>query len=321
VTQSAVRLIACAGMLAIGVLSGSGAGISLADTGDGADSAPETAAVASKSDDNDSDSTASAASNPDPPSSTVGNGREDVGVQTREEEKKNKDASSPTKKFSGSLMIPIPRIPRQDELPAGALPYPGLFYTTVVIRVPTLAELLTAMQPQPQPAPAPGPAFRTQEEAPPVIDSAGGGGSDPLSVGVAAEPPVLQAPLVIAPLPIPLPAAPPRVAPVAPSAAAGAAPAPALAADVAVAGTPMIRGSLEPAVQPAATSLTPMSGQATRLGYPRYLRSPTTGELAALALPGVAGLLILTLSGGCIGYRQANSARLLRAQPAARFLR
>jgi hypothetical protein len=217
-------------------------------------------------------------------------------------------------------MIPILRIPRQDELPASGLPNPSLFYTTVVIPVPTLAELLTAMQSQPQPTPAPGPAFRTQEEAPPVADSSGGGGIDPLSVGVAAEPPVLQARLVIAPLPIPRPPAPPPVVPL--GGAAGAPPAP-VVVDVAVAGarTPVIRGSLQPTVQPEATSLTPMSGQTVRLGYPRYLRNPTTGELAVLALPGVTGLLVLTMSGGFIGYRQANSARLIRSQSAARFLR
>jgi hypothetical protein len=40
-----------------------------------------------------------------------------------------------------------------------------------------------------------------------------------------------------------------------------------------------------------------------------------------LALPGVAGLLMVTVSGGFIGYRQANSAQVLRTQAAARFLR
>jgi hypothetical protein len=64
-----------------------------------------------------------------------------------------------------------------------------------------------------------------------------------------------------------------------------------------------------------------MSGQAARAGYSRYLRTPTAGELAAVALPGVAGLLFLTFGGGCIGYRQANSLRFLRAQDAERFLR
>jgi hypothetical protein len=198
-------------------------------------------------------------------------------------------------------------------LPASGLPNPCLFYTTLV----TLADVFAAMQPQPAPSPAPRPAFRTQEEGPPVADS-GGGGVDAVSTGVAAEPPVLQAPLVIAPLPIPLP---PAVAPVAPlGASTGPAPAPVDAVAVG-ANAPVIRGALPPTVEQPAGTLTPMSGQATRLGYSRYLRSPTAGELAAVALPGVAGLLFLTFSGGCIGYRQANSVRFLRAQDAERFLR
>ena len=132
---------------------------------------------------------------------------------------------------------------------------------------------------------------------------------DPPSTGVAAELPVLPAPLVIAPLPIPLPAAP--VAPLGASAAAPPAPQVVVAETVAVgASAPMIRGSLPATVEPPAGSLTPMSGQATRLGYPRFLRSPTAGELAAIALPGATGLLFLTFSGGFIGYRQANSVRV-----------
>ncbi len=70
-----------------------------------------------------------------------------------------------------------------------------------------------------------------------------------------------------------------------------------------------------------ARQLTPMSGQATRAGYPRYLRTPTAGELSVVALPGVAGLMFLTFSGGVIGYRQANSARFIRTAGAARFFR
>ena len=318
-----MRYIACAGVLTAGLLIVSAnAGIAFADTGDAAGTASETAAVTSKANENNSDSGASGASNPEPPSSTFGNGRDDVGIQTKDEDKNNSAATPATKKYQGSLTIPFFRIPRRDELPGSGLPNPALFYTTIVIPVPTLGEFFAAMQPRPQPPPpAPGPTFRTQEVGPPVVDSAGGGGGgvDPLAVGVAAEPPVLQAPLVIAPLPIPLSA---------PPAAAGSAPVPAVA-DVAVAGArvPPIRGSLEPTVslppaaEPATNAVTPMSGRATRLGYPRELRTQTAVEVTMLALPGVAGLLMLTLSGGVIGYRQANSARLLRAEAAARFLR
>jgi hypothetical protein len=296
-----MRLFVCAGVLSTGLLMGGG--IAFADTGDAAGDAPDAAAVTSKSDDNDSETGGAGASNPEPPSSTIGNGRQDVDVKTTEDDKKNNGLPSPTKKF---------------EPPRSGLPNPCLFYTTLVIPLSTLGKLLAGMQPQP-PTPVPGPTFKTQEEAPPVADS-GGGGVDPLSVGVAAEPPVLQAPLVIAPLPIPISAPPRPVAPVGAPAGATPAPVPVAAVDVAAAGAsaPLIRGSLQ---EPASTSLTLTGGQATRLGYPRSLREPTAGELALLALPGLAGLLVLTLSGGFIGYRQANSEHAFRAQSAARFLR
>ena len=218
------------------------------------------------------------------------------------------------------MTIPIPRIPTRAELPASGLPSLVLFMTTVQIPVPVFGEAYSAAEePQPQPpTPAPGPTLKTQEEAPPVADS-GGGGVDPLSAGVAAEPPVLQAPLVIAPLPIPVSAAPSPVSPQ--GAVAGAAPAP---VDVAAGGAraPLIRGSLQPTIEPpASATLLSTSGRATRLGYPRSLREPTAGELALVALPGLAGLLVFTLSGGVIGYRQANSAHVFRTQSAARFLR
>jgi hypothetical protein len=309
VAHSAIRFMAFAGVLATSLLFGGvGAATARADGEDAAGAAPETAAVTSKSDDNNSDSGTGPASNPEPPTSTFGNGREDVDVQSGN---KNEVATPGTKKIKNAWPIPIIRIPL----------------------IPTLAEFLAAIQPQP-PAPAPGPAFRTQEVAPPVVDSGGGasvaavggghGGVDPLSIGVTAEPPVLQTPLVIAPLPIPLAA--PRVAPEGPlGAAAGSSPPVVVAADVGAAGAPLpaIRGSLPPTVDPpAAAPAKAMSAPAARLDYyARELRNPTAGELALLALPGLAGLLLVTLSGGFIGYRQANSARLLRADAAARFLR
>jgi hypothetical protein len=309
VASSAIRFIACAGVLAASLLiGGMGAGIAVADTEDAAGAGPESAAVTSKSDENNSDPGPGPASNPEPPTSTIGNGREDVGVQTKDDQKNN--VPRPAKNSKDSWAIPIFRIPL----------------------IPTLAEFLAAIQPQPPaPAPAPGPAFRTQEVAPPVVDSGGGasvaagrgGGVDPLSIGVTAEPPVLQTPLVIAPLPIPL--AMPPAAPAGPlGAAAGAPAAPVMAADVAVVGAPVpaVRGTLPPKVEPPAAPARPMSAPAARLDYAsRELRSPTAGELTLLALPGVAGLLLVTLSGGVIGYRQANSPRLLHTDAAARFLR
>jgi hypothetical protein len=316
--RSAMRFIACAGLLATGLLM---SGVAAADTGDAAADGPESASVTSNVDSgSDSGGGATGASNPDPPKSTIGNGREDIDVKPTQEEKKKGDSSVSAKKFKGALRVPILRVPARKELPASGYLDPALFFTTLEIPVPTFGELLAVMQPTPAPSPVPGPAFRTQEEAPPVVDAGGGGGVNPLAVGVAAEPPVLQAPMVFTPLPIPLP---PAFSPVAPlGTAAGAGPARA-APDVGAAGarTPLIRASLPPTAERPASTMTSMNGQPTRLGYPRQLRNPTPGELALVALPGIAGLLMFTFSGGLIGYRQANSARVLRTQSAARFLR
>ena len=302
---SAIRFIACVGVLTTSLfIVGAGAGRAFADTEDVAGPETEAAVVAGNSDQNNSDPGAGSASNPEPPKVTIGNGREDIDVQPKDD-KKNSGPSSPIKKFKGPWPIPI---------------------------LPTLAELLAALQPKPPaPPPAPAPSFRTQEVAPPVVDSGGGasvatggggGGVDPLSIGVTAEAPVLSTPLVIAPLPIPLA---PRTPPAGPlGAVAGASPAPVVAADVALAGAPVpaIRGGLPPSLEPPAAPARVVSAPAARLDYARELRSsPTAGELTLLALPGIAGLMLVTLSGGFIGYRQANSALLLRTEAAARFLR
>lgn len=58
-----------------------------------------------------------------------------------------------------------------------------------------------------------------------------------------------------------------------------------------------------------------------RVGYPQYLREAKIGEVAALALPGFAGLLALTALGGLLGYRQAKAGHGVRAAGTARFLR
>src|SRR5438128_4968844 len=133
VTRSAMRLFACAGALSTGLLMGGG--IAFADTGDATGAAPDAATVTSKSNDNNSDAGGTGPSNPEPPSSTVGNGREDVDVKAAEDDKKNNGlAPSTIKNYKGGWMtIPIPRIPTRAELPASGLPSLVLFMTTVQI--------------------------------------------------------------------------------------------------------------------------------------------------------------------------------------------
>jgi hypothetical protein len=56
-----------------------------------------------------------------------------------------------------------------------------------------------------------------------------------------------------------------------------------------------------------------------RAGYPEYLRTAQLGELLAVALPGVAGVMVATAAGGVVGYRQAAYAMKLSAS-ATRFV-
>lgn len=58
----------------------------------------------------------------------------------------------------------------------------------------------------------------------------------------------------------------------------------------------------------------------TRVGYGDTLRTAGTSQLAALALPGVVGILILTALGGVVGYRQAKAGQTVRARSTARFM-
>jgi hypothetical protein len=178
--------------------------------------------------------------------------------------------------------------------------------------------------PAPEPAPAPAPAFRgPAPEAPapePVIDvsgGAGGGGSDYQPTDFGGEP-VLQAPVIAVPV---LPPAAVRF----PSAATGAA----LSAGTGAArGTVVEPGSVNTGARLDSALTTPQAGtvksmaeQAPRQqGYTNYLRSPGLTEMAGAALPGVAGILLMTLGGGVVGYRQANAGRMVRTTAAARYL-
>lgn len=56
-----------------------------------------------------------------------------------------------------------------------------------------------------------------------------------------------------------------------------------------------------------------------RAGYADYLRTASTTEIAAMALPGVTGMMALTGLGGFVGYRQAKAGRTVRID-ATRFM-
>jgi hypothetical protein len=58
-----------------------------------------------------------------------------------------------------------------------------------------------------------------------------------------------------------------------------------------------------------------------RQAFREFVRSPSLWALAAVALPGVGGLVILSAAGVRIGYRQANAAFALQTAGIARWAR
>jgi hypothetical protein len=92
---------------------------------------------------------------------------------------------------------------------------------------------------------------------------------------------------------------------------------------------PVPRSPRSSAAEPAAGRQAPPAESASnvgvppasyRAGYTDYLRSAGISQIAALAAPGLAGMLILTGLGGLLGYRQAKAGRALRTGAAARFV-
>ncbi|HYZ66890.1 MAG TPA: hypothetical protein VE666_03635 [Mycobacterium sp.] len=57
-----------------------------------------------------------------------------------------------------------------------------------------------------------------------------------------------------------------------------------------------------------------------RIGYAEYLRNAGLSQVAALAVPGVTGILVLTGAGGLVGYRQAKAGHAIHTSASARFV-
>ena len=71
---------------------------------------------------------------------------------------------------------------------------------------------------------------------------------------------------------------------------------------------------------PQRPDIGPRPPDAVRPGYPDYLRDANFAELAAVALPGLGGIIAITALGGFLGHRQAKATYVLRAAGTARFL-
>jgi hypothetical protein len=162
----------------------------------------------------------------------------------------------------------------------------------------------------------------------------GGGGAVEVPSGIPELPPEMQ---------LPPPAAEPSVVDVVPGVGAAAVdlPVPPITLPVIVA--PMGAGGGggapgEPALPgtPRGVSAEPPAGReplpanvgsnaavpasSYRIGYTDYLRSAGLSQVAALAVPGVAGMLVLTGAGGLVGYRQAKAGHAVHTNGTARFV-
>lgn len=113
-------------------------------------------------------------------------------------------------------------------------------------------------------------------------------------------------------LPAPEAAAPaPAAAPEQPSGPSGPAPL-AAALPAIVSNLPAV--VLPPVVRPESVAPLPVPARIPDLP------STNLGQIAAVALPGLAGIAALTALGGFLGYRQAKAGYVLRAAGTARFL-
>ena len=156
--------------------------------------------------------------------------------------------------------------------------------------------------------------------APDVVDAVAGVGAP--VVGSAGTP--LSVPFVVpAPAGAPVPAGVPAgVAPV--PAGSGAAPSGFGGPGAGLPGAPRLTPA-EPA--PARGPLPGTAGgnaaapaSTYRSGYADYLRGAGFSQVAALAVPGLAGILVLTGAGGLVGYRQAKAGRAVRTSGTGRFM-
>jgi hypothetical protein len=97
----------------------------------------------------------------------------------------------------------------------------------------------------------------------------------------------------------------------------GTAPGPPPGGPRAVSAEPIIK-SIPPA---NAGSNAAVPASSYRIGYTEYLRTAGLPQVAALAVPGLAGILVLTGAGGMVGYRQAKAGHAVRVGGSARFMR
>lgn len=300
---SRARIAAAACLVASGLLvGGAGAATALADTGTagGSDDTPDSRTQKEPRRDRPSgDADSAAGKQADPPSdvSTGGDARKPrVEVKTRSGRPAGEEPEEPGQEnprppcCEGGGKDCGPGWPSPDA-PTGPPTYDGEYGEN---RPETLPPVF--------PMPPMG-------QGPEVLDTVPGigAGADDATEAPITVPIIITRPAAVAP-------------PAGPGAAAGPAPggvgAGSAAAPRQAPGPPTPRQPL-----PEATgSSVAMPGSAYRMGYAEHLRGAGITQLAALALPGVAGILILTGAGGLVGYRQAKAIQRVPPSGTARFM-
>ena len=230
--------------------------------------------------------------------------RDSTRVESSEEQTEEKKPVEPDHGTSDDPDKTINRVPLRPEAPPlDLVPLPE-------------APLAPALE-TPPPADLP-PAIPATPADPDTVDAiAGEAGHHP----GGNEPPVLTAPVLVAPAPLP----PVHIlgASIAPRSTTGVRsldPPPQGARETS---PPLLRASTDEALlhNPSLTSYgAAASGQIPyRTGYNEYSPKPLA-EMAAGALPGVAGLVFMTAGGICLGYRQAKTAQQLPTDGIHRFM-
>jgi hypothetical protein len=308
-----MHLAACA--ITVALFAGASSAVAAAETGDSAgsestnssDSASGTGQSADHTDANTYSGGADANTAADQPGSTAEDrtgGAEGTGGAQGGEKKPVGDNSGTDKGPDGRTITRAPTLLPEAPPPVDLAPLPE------EVPPPPLAPVLPPTD-QPPGVPAePGPVDATPAGASAVFY----GGN---------EPPVLTAPVIVA------------LVPAMPGPILGASIAPrATFGGPAFPSSPLWAGGPAPPIRQPSTSerllreppatnagLTARGQTSKEAGYSNeYVRSPRLSELAAGALPGVAGMLIMTACGVCLGYRQAMAGQMLRTQGTDRFL-
>jgi hypothetical protein len=309
-----VRVAASAFLVASGlIIGGAGGAMALADPGDGYGHSDDDTGDGSVGDIvrrafSPGGGSDHKASEPDHrPQTRWGNGRQDQEVPGEKEPPNTqapptRQTTAPTQPTKQTTPCPEPSEPgKPPGLPAPTPPQSSGEGGGAIVHLPRF---------EPPTVPdmeLPRELAPSQPGGPAVLDAGAGAAAAAAPVGPAAP---IALPVIVAP-PLALGGA---GGPGSGGASAGLPP----AAPRAVTAEPPA-GRIAPPANAGSNAAVPNGSY--RIGYTEYLRTAGLPQVAALAVPGLAGILVLTGAGGLMGYRQAKAGHAVRVGGSARFMR